>query len=1687
MKNSSRLAVALVVVLGHPLANAAPAPGGLKSEAVPNELGLHLNEYALSWKADGQQAFQVLVASDERKLGADTGDLWDSGWRESAEQSGVLCRGKAITDGATVWWKVRVRSADGEPGPWSEPARIEVPGSAAAVKKVRRPGGLRGGKPEFVAGRNGKALLLGAKRPVVWADDYSELRPAEGTTIAAWIKPGKTGDDWQCIFRKEDGGDRRLFTIGRTGEIWGLWGGFGIGGRFVELGAPYDPKKLGDGKWHHVAVSFDGRHLRLFVDGAKIGEKEQPGKLGRGGSAPAFIGSYGGGMEHFEGGIDDLRVYGTALDGKAMAALAGGETEVSPEALVGHWTFDGTIDNEATYAVRPARNRIVLLGGTLVSRMDKYGYLESAISSRWPHHDITFRNLGWPADDAFGTARSEFGSAQSTGSWVPPKGQPGYGFKKLKKQLADAQPSTLIVGYGSQAAFADTEEKMKVLEAGYRALIGELERSGAKLILLTPVEQYKHGRVVVNPAERNRRLKHAGAFIQAFAKVRGHAAVDLFETVGFEEAPENAPANPHFQNGVHLTENGYRKLASYLAGKLGVRGGQAVLQTPAEGKPTRIGGGLLRGVESIKRGMRFELTLDRLPSSLDAPPPKEKEPIRVRIDGVMGAFDPESGTVRSGADYEQAGELRRAIIEKNKFHRYRLNPINKTYIFLFRRHEMGHLAYEMEDFNELIESREKLIANLRVPRPHRYEVEKAEPWKAPREYTDTDDVPPNVPAPDVAAERKALKVAEGFQVNLFASNPMIFNPINLNWDRRGRAWVSTSSTYPHIKPGRFPNDRIVILEDTNRDGVADKSTVFAEGLTIPHSVMPVKGGAYVCSTTEVLFLADSDGDDRADSKLVMFSGFGNADVHHMIHGLRWSPWGDLFFMQSVYTNSFVETAHGPRRLNGSGFWRFRPEIERLDIYSRGLVNPWGLAFDFWGRSFGTDGAGFYGPNDVFQGSAFNSAVGVPRILSGLIRGQPKNTGAEFMSGRHIPSHWQGSLLANDFRGNRTVRYKLEESGSGFKAIEAETVLHSSYRAFRPGDVKMGPDGAVYVVDWYNSIIDHGEVDFYHPQRDKSHGRIWRITAADRELVKHPEIAGATPSELLDHLKAPEQYTRTQANRELVRREVPAAAIEAWLGKLDPKDSNYNHHRLEALWLYMARNEKPAESLTQLLSVSDPRIRAAAAEMAGRTAKALENLAVAVEDGHPRVRLEAVCALRGIGSLSAVNLALRALDYEVDQNLDFALEMTVRDTRNQWLPAMQAGKKVFDGKANRLSYALKKVNDPRAIEALVTIVKSCELKSSDLENAVATVSALGKPEELAGMVALAEKTPGLLEAVVRGAEFNEAVPKVGGTMVSFLSSKDASVRTAAARLCGIWKLSGTKEWLAKCVAGAGGTEERLAMTTALAKLGAADSLQGLWAAEKPAAVRAAAIAAHAAVNPESSARVAAQVLRDLAEPADDVMVFEAFLARGEGPALLAKALAGSKLRESVALAGSRTASASGRQVPELLAALNEAGGLKPLAPSLAPSERQSLIADAESKGSAERGRQVYERTAMACTTCHLVNGKGGKLGPDLSTVGSYMTPESMLESLLNPSTDIKQGYETVIVTKKDQTLVSGLLQRKTDTAALVRDPSGQVVSIPSGEIAKVDTSPVSLMPPGLTSTLRRDELVDLMACLTSLGK
>ncbi len=379
----------------------------------------------------------------------------------------------------------------------------------------------------------------------------------------------------------------------------------------------------------------------------------------------------------------------------------------------------------------------------------------------------------------------------------------------------------------------------------------------------------------------------------------------------------------------------------------------------------------------------------------------------------------------------------------------------------------------------------------------------------------------DIPDPDPLLQLAELEVAPEFEITLYAADPRIAKPIQMNFDPAGRLWVASSEVYPQIEPGQVANDKILVIEDQDHDGVADTTTVFADGLLIPTGVEPGDGGAYIANSTELLHLTDTDGDGIADHERVMLSGFGTEDTHHILHTLRWGPDGMLYMNQSIYIHSHIETPYGVRRMNGSGVWHFRPETMQLEAFTHGLVNPWGHAFDPYGQSFETDGAGGEGINYVFPGFVGITSPGAKYIFHGLNPGKPKLCGLEMLGGSHIPEAWRGDLITNDFRAHRVCRYKLTDDGAGFAAQELDELVRTRHQAFRPIDVKLGPDGAIYIADWYNPIIQHGEVDFRDPRRDHTHGRIWRIAAKDRPLLPYQNLYEASTEELLEIVKGDE--------------------------------------------------------------------------------------------------------------------------------------------------------------------------------------------------------------------------------------------------------------------------------------------------------------------------------------------------------------------------------------------------------------------------------------------------------------------------------------------------------------------------------------------------------------------------------------
>jgi putative heme-binding domain-containing protein len=964
-----------------------------------------------------------------------------------------------------------------------------------------------------------------------------------------------------------------------------------------------------------------------------------------------------------------------------------------------------------------------------------------------------------------------------------------------------------------------------------------------------------------------------------------------------------------------------------------------------------------------------------------------------------------------------------------------------------------------------------------------------------------------VPDPDPEIERRSFKIAEGFEVNLFAADPLLAKPIQMNFDAAGRLWVASSETYPQIKPGQKANDKIIILEDTRGAGKADKVTVFADGLLIPTGLEPGpyqgRAGVYVANSTDLLHLADTKGTGKADSRKVVLSGFGTEDTHHLLHTLRWGHDGNLYMNQSVYIHSHLETPHGVRRLGGGGIWQLRPDTLELEVFLRGMWNTWGHHFDRWGQSFATDGAGTEGINPVLIGASYPATPGATRILHGLNPGSPKYCGLEIVSGRHLPDDWQGSLITNDFRANRVCRFKVAPAGSSYTARLMPDLIRATHPAFRPVDVKMGPDGAIYIADWYNPIIQHGEVDFRDPRRDVTHGRIWRVRAKGRPLVPRPRLVDASVPELLKHLEAPEGWTRHFARRVLAERGAKAVlpALQAWLHKLG-SDPATEPHRLEALWTYQTLDVVEPGLLHALLTARDARVRAAAVRVAGawqaRLPDRLEVLAARVADEHPQVRLEAVRALGRVLSVRSAELALEALDRPVDEYIDYGLWLTMRELQDRWVPALQAGRFRYGNNVRHLTFALQAVGSDRVLGPLVGLVRSGKLPAEDEEGVLTLLAGVGGPNELSlvlerGTGKAAPARQARLLAALEESARQRGVRPAGSLngLLALLKSEDERVQAGALRLAGLYKLEAARPTLAELARESKARIElRQAAFEGLASLGGRESrdlLDELAGKGENEEVRRLALLALAPVDLAGAARRARAVLAESRTGAEATEVFEVFLQRKGGADLLAKALEGQSLPADVAKVGVRTVRTSGREAGGLTETLIKAGKLTFGVRVLSEKELKETVADVARLGDPARGERVFRRSDQLCLRCHAIGGAGGQVGPDLSSIGASAPVDYLIESLLQPSKAIKEGYHALLVTTGRGQQYTGIKVRETPTALILRTDQDKEVAIPKKDIEEQTPSKVSLMPEGLTDTLTRQELLDLVRFLAELGR
>ena len=484
---------------------------------------------------------------------------------------------------------------------------------------------------------------------------------------------------------------------------------------------------------------------------------------------------------------------------------------------------------------------------------------------------------------------------------------------------------------------------------------------------------------------------------------------------------------------------------------------------------------------------------------------------------------------------------------------------------------------------------------------------------------------------------KTLAVPEGYKIELFADEskfPDLANPVQLSFDNKGRLWVATMPIYPHYRPGDpMPNDKLLILEDTNNDGRADKQTVFADKLHLPMGFEFSHDGVYVAQGTSLIFLQDTNGDDKADVRDIVMSGFDDHDTHHAISAFCADPSGAILMGEGTFLRSHVETAYGPIRSSNGGFFRYNPERRHLERTVRlSIPNPWGIAFDHWGQDFFSDTSDppvrwmLQGSVQVPLGS-FNPTP--PNLLSVQVR---PTAGLEFISSRHFPDEVQGDLLINNTIGFQgTKQHTMKDDGTGYVSTFRQDLVKGSDPHFRPVDMEFAPDGSLYLVDWHNALIGHMQHSARDPNRDHTHGRIFRITYPSRPLVKPAKVAGVSIVELCKNLELPEYRTRYRTRRELRGRndaEV-VAGVKKWVQGMDKSAVNYEHNLVEALWVLWGNNQLGEPLVRTLLQAKDPHARAAAVRALRYNGHLIANqtelLKTAAADENGRVRLEAIVA------------------------------------------------------------------------------------------------------------------------------------------------------------------------------------------------------------------------------------------------------------------------------------------------------------------------------------------------------------------------------------------------------------------------------------------------------------------------------
>ncbi len=574
--------------------------------------------------------------------------------------------------------------------------------------------------------------------------------------------------------------------------------------------------------------------------------------------------------------------------------------------------------------------------------------------------------------------------------------------------------------------------------------------------------------------------------------------------------------------------------------------------------------------------------------------------------------------------------LRAAVVEKDLhwFHRYRAADGNdvwgsrSTLAFVNGQTNADVLQHELSMLDVMTANRDPLIWARAQGKEH-----KVDDSNVPAPVPVVSNVGGGSKSSNVQKEGnlkyisgeeaiKLLSVAKGLKINLFADEakfPQLANPVQMQVDGKGRLWAAVWPTYPKWEPLKPMNDALVIFHDDDADGKADRVTEFAK-VHNPLGFEFWNGGVIVTCQSDLLFLKDTDGDDKADVRVVLLQGLDSSDTHHGANNLIYGPDGGIYWQSGIFMMHNYEHPWGPSLNSGaSGMYRFDPRRFTISFHAARSPNPHGTAFDYWGNQYATDGTS----GNAFQVRPDGKGFKMTPLLKKEVR---PVTASEIVSSTHFPDAMQQDFLICNVIGFLGIKqYHLErntETGAvwgepsgdeldikGYAADgtivntnqKTRGLLVSGDKNFRPSDAIVGADGSLFVSDWHNVIIGHMQHNVRDPNRDHAHGRIYRITAEGRPLQKPVAIDKQPIPALLENLKHPTDGVRHRTYIELSGRDSKEviAALQTWIKQFDPNKKEDAHPLLQALWIHQQHNVRNQHLLNQLLKSPEPHARIAA--------------------------------------------------------------------------------------------------------------------------------------------------------------------------------------------------------------------------------------------------------------------------------------------------------------------------------------------------------------------------------------------------------------------------------------------------------------------------------------------------------------